>query len=272
MANKIVLCIGDVIGINGRTSLKNHLNELKAEFDVDFTIANGENSANGIGITRNTAAELFASGVDVLTTGNHVWHNKDVFALIGGEGRVLRPYNYPDNTIGLGYNIYNSFGCNIAVINLMGRVYMEPLDCPFKKVLKAIGHIKDKTNIIIVDMHAEATAEKISMGHHLNGEVSLMFGTHTHVQTADEKILSGGTAYITDVGMCGAYDSVIGTKKEAALARFITRIPHRFEVATSAPMINAIVVEIDESSGRALSIKRINRVYDDIIPVQEKQR
>ncbi len=270
MANKIILCIGDVIGINGRTSLKKHIDEIKAEFDIDFTIANGENSANGIGITRNTASELFDMGVDVLTTGNHVWHNKDVFALIGGEGRLLRPYNYPDNTIGLGYNIYNAFGCNIAVINLLGRVFMEALDCPFKKVLDAIKHIKNKTNIIIIDMHAEATAEKIAMGYHVDGQASLVFGTHTHVQTADEKILSGGTAYITDIGMCGGYDSIIGTKVENALSRFITHIPHRFEVSLSYPMINAIVVEIDEKSGRALSIKRINRAYkEDIIEPQK---
>lgn len=267
MATKIVLCIGDVIGVNGRTSLKNHLDEIKTEFGVDFTIANGENSANGLGITRNTAAELFAMGIDVLTTGNHVWRNKDVFALIGGEGRLLRPYNYPDNTIGLGYNIYNAFGCNIAVINLLGRVFMEALDCPFKKVLNAIKHIKNKTNIIIVDMHAEATAEKVAMGHHLNGEVSLVFGTHTHVQTADEKILSGGTAYITDIGMCGGYDSVIGTKKENALAKFITHLPSKFEVSLTTPMINAIVVEIDESTGHAISIKRINRAYKNDVVV-----
>ena len=173
----------------------------------------------------------------------------------------MRPYNYPNESPGLGYYIYDIFDCKIGVINLMGRTFMDALDCPFKKSNIAIKHIKEKTNIIFIDFHAEATAEKIAFSYYLEGQVSCIFGTHTHVQTADEKILSSFTAYISDLGMCGSYDSVIGMKKEAAVSRFVSKIPHRFEVETTSPMINGIIVQVDIDSGRALSIKRINTVY-----------
>ena len=261
MSVKNILCLGDVIGITGRYVIRRHLEEIKLEHDIDFVIANGENAANGIGITRDTAAELFNSGINVLTSGNHIWNNRDVFALIGFENRLLRPYNYPNESPGLGYYIYDIFDCKIGVINLMGRTFMDALDCPFKKSNMAIKHIKEKTNIIFIDFHAEATAEKIAFSYYLEGQVSCIFGTHTHVQTADEKILSSFTAYISDLGMCGSYDSVIGMKKEAAVARFVSKIPHRFEVETTSPMINGIIVQVDIDSGRALSIKRINTVY-----------
>lgn len=261
MSVKNILCLGDIIGITGRYAVRRNLEEIKLEHDIDFVIANGENAANGIGITRDTAAELFNSGVNVLTSGNHIWNNRDVFALIGFENRLLRPYNYPNESPGLGYYIYDIFDCKIGVINLMGRTFMDALDCPFKKSNIAIKHIKEKTNIIFIDFHAEATAEKIAFSYYLEGQVSCIFGTHTHVQTADEKILSSFTAYISDLGMCGSYDSVIGMKKEAAIARFVSKIPHRFEVETTSPMINGIIVQVDTDSGRALSIKRINTVY-----------
>ena len=271
MSVKNILCLGDIIGITGRYAVRRHLEEIKLEHDIDFVIANGENAANGIGITRDTAAELFNSGVNVLTSGNHIWNNRDVFALIGFENRLLRPYNYPNESPGLGYYIYDIFDCKIGVINLMGRTFMDALDCPFKKSNIAIKHIKEKTNIIFIDFHAEATAEKIAFSYYLEGQVSCIFGTHTHVQTADEKILSSFTAYISDLGMCGSYDSVIGMKKEAAVSRFVSKIPHRFEVETTLPMINGIIVQVDIDSGRALSIKRINTVYynDEVERIQK---
>ncbi|ANN64306.1 TIGR00282 family metallophosphoesterase [Brachyspira hyodysenteriae] len=271
MSVKNILCLGDIIGVTGRYAIRRHLEEIKLENNIDFIIANGENAANGIGITRDTAAELFNSGIDVLTSGNHIWNNRDVFALIGNEHRLLRPYNYPSDAPGLGYYIYDMLDCKIGVINLMGRTFMDTLDCPFKKANLAIKHIKEKTNIIFIDFHAEATAEKIAFSYYLESQVSCIFGTHTHVQTADEKILSSYTAYISDVGMCGSYNSVIGMKKEPAIARFVTKMPHRFEVETTSPMINGIVVQIDTVTGKAISIKRINLVYhNDIVERQEK--
>ena len=263
MAIKNILCLGDIVGVTGRYAVRRHLEEIKLEHNIDFVIANGENAANGVGITRDTASELFNSGIDVLTTGNHVWNNRDVFALIGNENRLLRPYNYPNESPGLGYYIYDGDDFKIGVLNLMGRTFLEPLDCPFKKANIAIKHLKEKTNIIFIDFHAEATAEKIAFSYYLEGQVTCIFGTHTHVQTADEKIISSHTAYISDIGMCGSYDSVIGMKKEAAIARFVAKIPHRFEVETTNPMINGIIVQVDTQTGKASSIKRINIVYNN---------
>lgn len=271
MAIRTILCLGDIIGVTGRFVIRRHLEEIKLANDIDFVIANGENAANGIGITRDTAQEIFSSGVDVITSGNHIWNNKDVFALIGNENRLLRPYNYPNSSPGLGYYIYDLMDSRIAVLNLMGRTFMEPLDCPFQKANLAIKHIKERTNIIFVDFHAEATAEKISLGYYLDGQVSCVFGTHTHVQTADEKIISNSTAYITDIGMCGSFNSVIGMKKESAIARFVTKMPHRFEVETTMPMINGIIVKVDTETGKASSIKRFYNVYNnDCVERQEK--
>lgn len=271
MSVHTILCLGDVVGITGRFILCKYLASLKSEYNVDFVIANGENIANGIGLTRDTANELLNIGINVLTTGNHVWNNKDVFAIITNETRILRPYNYPQHTPGLGYYVYDAIGCKIGVINLMGRTFMDALDCPFQKVLSAIKSIKERTNIIFVDFHAEATAEKQSLFYYLDSQISALFGTHTHVQTADERVSSAGTAYITDVGMCGSFNSVIGMKKEAAIARFTTKMPHRFEVETSMPMINGIVIDVDSETGRAVSIKRINKVYEnEILERQDK--
>ena len=260
-----ILCLGDIIGITGRFALNRYLENIKKDNNIDFVIANGENVANGIGITRDTAKELFSSGVDVITTGNHIWNNKDVFAIIVGENRLLRPYNYPNQSPGLGYYIYDMLGVKIGVLNMMGRTFMDPTDCPFQKAQIAIKHIKERTDIIFIDFHAEATAEKQAFAYYLDGEVTAIFGTHTHIQTADERILPKGTAYITDLGMCGSYDSVIGMKKEAAIARFVTKIPHRFEVETTSPMINGVVIEIDSENGKAKSIKRIKYLYDDVV-------
>ena len=261
MSVKNILCLGDIVGVTGRYAIKRYLEDIKLKNSIDFVIANGENAANGIGITRNTAAELFESGIDVLTSGNHIWNNRDVFALIGNEHRLLRPYNYPNDVPGLGYYIYDMLDCKIGVLNLMGRIFMDSIDCPFKKSSIAIKHLKEKTNIIFVDFHAEATAEKIALSYYIECQVSCIFGTHTHVQTADEKILSSHTAYISDIGMCGSYNSVIGMKKDIAISRFVTKIPNRFEVETTSPMINGIIVKIDTETGKAISIERINYIY-----------
>lgn len=259
-----VLCFGDIVGVTGRFVLKKYLNEIKKLYNADFIIANGENSANGVGITRDTAGELFNSGVDVITGGNHIWNNKDVFALLPSDNKVLRPYNYPPQSPGLGYYFYEFGETKIAVISLLGRTFMEAVDCPFQKASVAIKHIKEKTNNIFIDFHAEATAEKLSFAFHFENQVTAIFGTHTHVQTADERLI-GTTAYITDVGMCGSFNSVIGMKKEAAIQRFVMRIPHRFEVETASPMINAVAITFDSSTGKAIAIKRINIVYEDKI-------
>lgn len=265
MSTHKILCLGDIIGITGRFALNRYLDNIKKEHNIDFVIANGENVANGIGITRDTAKELFLSGVDVITTGNHVWNNKDVFAIIVGEHRLLRPYNYPNQSPGLGYYIYDMLGVKIAVLNMMGRTFMDPIDCPFQKAQIAIKHIKERTDIIFIDFHAEASAEKQAFAYYVDGSVTAVFGTHTHIQTADERILPKGTAYITDLGMCGSYDSVIGMKKEAAIARFVTKMPHRFEVETVSPMINGVVIEIDSENGKAKKITRIKYLYDDVV-------
>lgn len=262
MAIRSILCLGDIIGVTGRSVIRRHLEEIKLANNIDFVIANGENAANGVGITRDSAREMLSSGIDVITSGNHIWNNKDVFALIGSENKLLRPYNYPNTAPGLGYYIYDLMESKIAVLNLMGRTFMDALDCPFQKAVLAIKHIKERTNNIFIDFHAEATAEKVSLAYYLEGQVSCIFGTHTHVQTADERLISS-TAYITDIGMCGSSNSVIGMKKESAIARFVTKMPHRFEVETTSPMINGIIVKIDTDTGKAVGIKRINTVYQN---------
>jgi len=253
-----VLLIGDITGSPGRRIIKNSLAALKKKESVDFTIANGENAAGGSGITRPIAEELFSYGIDVLTSGDHIWKKKETAEFIGSEKRVLRPANYPDISPGFGCAVYETKkGERIGVINLIGRVFMQPVDCPFRKVIECVKEIEPQTNIIFVDVHAEATSEKVAMGWHLNGLVSCVFGTHTHVQTADEKVLSKGTAYITDIGMTGPFDSVIGRKKEQILERFLTQMPVRFEMAEDDIQLHGAVVEIDTKTAKAKSIKRI---------------
>lgn len=252
-----VLCLGDIVGQTGREIVVSKLPQLKSEYKIDFVVANGENSAGGFGITRDIAQEFFSVGIDAITSGNHIWKNKDIFAFIHEERRLVRPFNYPEGTPGFGYAFFNFFNRKIAILNLLGRTYMDAVDCPFRRGEHALKRIFEQTNIILVDFHAEATAEKRALGFHFDGDVSLVYGTHTHVQTADECILPGGTAYITDVGMCGAEDSVIGIKKDPAIKRFVTQLPHKFEVAAESPMVNGIVVAINLDSGKAHSIKRV---------------
>lgn len=254
-----VLFIGDIVGSPGRDALK-LLPELKKEHNLDFVIANGENAAGGSGITLKVAEELFDTGIDVLTSGDHIWKKKEIFEFINQEERILRPINFPMGAPGKGFGIFKAKnGMLVGVINVNGRVFMEALECPFRTSLKAQEELSKEAKVIIVDMHAEATSEKVAMAWYLDGKVSAVLGTHTHIQTADEKILPNGSAYITDVGMTGPYDSVIGRRVEDVLERFLTSIPVRFEVADGNVQLHAVVLDIDEITGKARSIVRIQK-------------
>jgi len=254
-----VLLIGDITGSPGRKILREELKSLQKKESIDFTIANAENAAGGSGITPAIAEELFSYDIDVLTSGDHIWKKREIVEFIARENRVLRPANYPDNTPGAGFGIYEpGNGEKIGVVNLLGRVFMQAVDCPFRKAAECVEKIKPVTKIIFVDMHAEATSEKVALGWYLDGKVSCVYGTHTHVQTADQRILPNQTAYITDIGMTGPFDSVIGRKKEQILERFLTQMPTRFEMADTDVRINGAIVDVDTGTGRALSIKRIS--------------
>jgi len=258
-----ILMIGDIVGRPGRTIVREKLSYIKNMYEVDFVIANGENAAGGNGITEKIAQELFISGIDFLTMGNHIWDNKDIFNFIENENRIVRPANYPAAP-GKGYQIIKiENGPVLGIINISGRTFMPPLDCPFRTVDAIIQQISSVTKIIIVDFHAEATSEKIAMGWYLDGRVSLVVGTHTHVQTADEKILPNGTAYITDVGMTGPVNSILGINKESVINKFISQMPVRFEVAKGPAELNGILVDIDELTGKALAIKRIRETMEN---------
>lgn len=255
----VLLMIGDIVGRPGRSILREKLPFLKKEYDVDLVVANGENAAGGNGITQKIAQELFISGIDFLTMGNHVWDNKDVFNFIEEETKIIRPANYPLGTPGQGYRIIKlENGIEVAIINISGRTFMNNLDCPFQTIDKILDKTKDITSIVIVDFHAEATSEKKAMGWYLDGRVTLVAGTHTHVQTADERILPNGTAYITDIGMTGPINSVLGIEKDIVIKKFITQLPVRFEVAKGPAQINGIIVEIDAHTGKAQNIQRID--------------
>jgi len=255
-----ILFIGDIVGAPGREAIKKLVAPLRQEEKIDFVIANAENASGGSGITLKVATELFSSGVDVLTSGDHIWKRPEIFELISQEERILRPLNFPSGAPGHGANIFKTKnGIKLGVININGRVFMDALECPFKTALIACESIAEETKIIILDVHAEATSEKIALGWYLDGKVSAIFGTHTHIQTADEKILPKGTAYITDVGMTGPYDSVIGRRKEDVLTRFLSSIPVRFEVAQGDIQLHGALVEIDEKTGHATSILRIQK-------------
>jgi metallophosphoesterase (TIGR00282 family) len=254
-----ILLIADIVGKPGRQALSRELHRLVDRYALDLVIANGENAAGGFGLTEDVAKELYEQGVHVLTSGNHIWDKKDSFDFISREDRLIRPANYPDGSPGRGSTIsVTAAGTKVAVLNLEGRVFMNNLECPFRVAEREISRLRTITPIIIVDFHAEATSEKLSLGWYLDGKVSAVIGTHTHVQTADERILPGGTAYMSDAGMTGSFDSVIGIKKELAIEKFLTLLPVRFEVAKKDVRLNGVVVEIDEQSGRALNIERIS--------------
>ena len=254
-----VLFIGDIVGKIGRNAVKALLPNLIDKYKLDLVIANGENIAGGFGLTEALVSELFRMGVHVITTGNHVWDKKDFINYISKDNRVLRPLNYPPGVPGYGSVIYTlQDGMKAGIINLSGRVFMPAMDCPFRTAKPEIEYLKKETDIIIIDLHAEATSEKVAFGYFVDGQVSAVIGTHTHVQTADEKILAQGTAYITDVGMTGAFDSVIGVRKDEPIFKFLTQLPAKFEVAKKDLRLNGVVLTIDDASGKALGIERVN--------------
>ncbi|MDD5618040.1 MAG: TIGR00282 family metallophosphoesterase [Candidatus Omnitrophica bacterium] len=255
-----ILLIGDVVGSPGRDALREILPRIKKEKAIDFVIANAENSAGGTGITPRVANDLFNSGCNVLTSGDHIWRRQEVIELLNQNANLLRPLNLTGCTIGKGYNFYKvNSDTTIAVVSMLGRVFIDAMtDSPFIVIRETLPKLKEKTNIIILDFHAEATSEKIAMGWFLDGEISCMFGTHTHVQTADEKILPKGTAYITDVGMSGPFDSVIGRKKEQILEKFLTGMPIRFELGINDVRLQGVIVEIEDKTGKSISIERVN--------------
>lgn len=253
-----ILAIGDIVGRPGREAVKELLPRIVKQEKIDLVVANGENSAGGSGITAPLAKELFSYGVGVITTGDHIWKKKEIEELIEQEPRLLRPLNYPPGTPGEGSVVVKAKnGVDVGVICLVGRVFMNAVECPFRAAKEEIEKLRKKTPVILIDIHAEATSEKIALGWYLDGDVSLIFGTHTHVQTADERVLPAGTAYITDLGMTGPFDSVLGRRIEQIVQRFVTQMPIRFEMAEENIQIHGVVADIDEKSGRAKSIKRI---------------
>ena len=255
-----LLFLGDIVGRPGRDLIRRHVRALAAHHHADVVIANGENAAGGAGITRENMLEIRSSGVDVITTGNHVWDKRETLEFIGNEPRLLRPANYPDGTPGSGSCVVTAAnGVRVGVVNVMGRVFLHAIDDPFRAAEREIARVKaDGAHVVFVDMHAETTSEKIAISYFLDGRVAAVIGTHTHVQTADERILPGGTACLTDVGMTGAHDGVIGIDKDAIIARFTTGLPGKFENATGDPRLNGVAIAIDASTGRATSITRIS--------------
>ena len=260
-----ILFIGDIIGRPGRELVRKGLPGLVHDHGVDLVIANAENSAAGFGITKDIGDALLGWGVDVMTSGNHIWDKREAISYIATEPRLLRPANYPAGVPGRGSCVAQTGdGREVGVINVMGRVFMLDIDDPFTVVLREIEALRHRTRVIIVDFHAEATSEKIAMGWHLDGKVTLVVGTHTHVQTADERILPNGTAYLTDAGMTGPHDSIIGMEREPALARFLTAMPSKFEPATGNPRLNGILVTADDRTGRATAVTRLSYSEQDL--------
>jgi metallophosphoesterase (TIGR00282 family) len=251
----LVLVIGDIIGRPGRQAVHKFVPALRQQYGLDMVIANAENTAGGFGLTSSLARELFSSGVDVLTSGNHIWAQSEIIPHLDGEKPILRPLNYPPGVPGRGYLITGE----TMVVNLIGRTFMRELDCPFRAMDKLLAELETKPPVIIVDFHAEATSEKVAMGRYLDGRVSAVLGTHTHVGTIDAQLLARGTAYVTDIGMTGPTDSIIGDEVSSVIQRFLTGMPHRLSVGEGEPVLNAIMVEVDKSSGRATKIERVYR-------------
>ncbi|MBM2825602.1 MAG: family metallophosphoesterase [Dehalococcoidales bacterium] len=251
----LILAIGDIIGKPGRQAVKKLLPALRQEYQIDLVVANAENAAAGLGLTSDTAMDLLDAGADVLTSGNHIWAKKEIFPYLDGELPIVRPLNYPPGVPGRGYLV----NTKAIVVNLIGRTFMGSFDCPFRAADQLLAELKDKPPIIIVDFHAEATSEKMAMGRYLDGRVSAVLGTHTHVGTIDAQVLPRGTAYVTDIGMTGPINSIIGDDTEMVLQRFLTAMPNHLSVGEGKTMLNAILVRIDNSSGRALGIERIYR-------------
>ena len=252
-----VLAVGDIVGTAGINKLKQSLKQITEKEKIDFVIVNAENSAEGMGITEKNFKDITSLGVDCITMGNHTWGKKDIFKFIDSP-KIIRPANYPEGVVGKGYNIYTCKGKKIAVINLIGRVDINILtENPFLEAKKIIEKIQNEADMIFIDFHAEATAEKIALGYYLDGKVTAIFGTHTHVQTADEKILPNGTEYITDIGMTGPKYSVIGMNIQSSIKRFETALPERYKIAEGDCILNAVVFDIDEKTSKVKEIKRI---------------
>ncbi len=252
-----ILFIGDVVGKPGRKMVKNFVGKLKQKYKPSIIIANGENAASGKGITEKIYKGFLDDGVQVVTLGNHAWANREIFEFIDDAKSLIRPANYPEGTPGRGYTYVKVNDVEVAVINVMGLTFLEQLEWPFRTIDRILEKVSKRTPFIFVDFHAEATSEKQAMGWYLDGRVSAVVGTHTHVQTADERILPNGTAFLTDVGMTGPYNGVLGVEKEAVLKKFVTKLPVRFEVATGSEQLSAVVIDLDTKTGRAISIERI---------------
>jgi hypothetical protein len=258
-----ILFIGDIVGEPGRKAVNSLLPQLRTQHGVDFVVANGENSAGGSGITPRTAGEIFSAGVDAMTSGDHLWDQKEVMALLAEEKRFLRPMNYPAGVPGQGGAVFeiktSKFQGTVGIMNFQGRTFMQPpVENPFLPAMDAVKKLRERTKIIFVDFHAEATSEKIAFARMLDGHVSAVVGTHTHVQTADEQIFPGGTAYLSDAGFTGPHESVLGREIEPVIRRFLTTMPQRFEVAKGRVLLQGALIEIDEASGKALKIKRVS--------------
>jgi metallophosphoesterase (TIGR00282 family) len=253
-----ILAIGDIIGKPGRNAVKKILPGLRSEHNIALVIGNGENAAGGLGLTPSTAQELFDSGIDVITTGNHIWAYKEIIPYMENEPALLRPLNYPPTNPGRGYVLKKK----VLIVNLMGRVFMGHVDCPFRAMDQLLAEFEHESIPIIVDFHAEATSEKVAMGKYLDGRVSAVLGTHTHVGTIDSQILPEGTAYVTDIGMVGPIDSVIGDDPDSVITRFLTQMTSRLSVGKGKVSFDAILVEVDKKTGKAVDIKRIQKIVD----------
>lgn len=261
-----VLFIGDIVGNVGRKAVQTYLPILKQKYNPHIVIANGENAAGGRGLTSAVAQALFEAGIHGLTLGNHAWDQKEIFDFIDNDERIVRPANYPKDTPGRGFSVIRANGKELVIVNLQGRTFLPPLECPFRKMDQLLNdEIKKKHKCVLVDFHAEATSEKIAMGWYLDGKVSVLLGTHTHVQTHDERILPNGTAYVTDVGMTGSSEGVLGMERQPVLQKFLTQLPVRFTVDDGKWHFHAVLIEIDEDSGRAKSIRLIRQYEDQLM-------
>ena len=253
-----ILFVGDVVGKPGRRAVRELLPSLIDKYAIDLVIANGENAAGGFGLTPEIAEEFLELNINVITSGNHIWDNKSILDYIDGKAWLLRPANYPSGVPGVGSGVFETpIGLKVGVLNLQGRVFMEPIDCPFRKGDEIVGEMKREASVIIVDFHGEATSEKVAMGWFMDGKVSAVIGTHTHVQTSDERLLPKGTAYMTDAGMTGSIDSIIGVQVDKALNRFLTKMPQKFETAKKNIQLQGVVITVESGSGKAVEIKRV---------------
>ena len=261
-----LLFIGDIVARTGRELARRGVKTLARTYDIDVVIANGENAAAGAGLTREITDELLRTGIDVLTSGNHIWDKREVMEFIDAQPRLIRPANYPPGAPGLGSTIWQTeAGVTVGIVNVMGRVFLATIDDPFRVVTEQIARVREQgATVIVVDFHAETTSEKIAMGWFLDGKVTAVIGTHTHVQTADERVLPGGTAYLTDVGMTGPHDGVIGMERTSVIARFTTGLPSRFEPASGDPRLHAVIITADHQTGRATAIERLSVSDEDL--------